>query len=127
MAEEFTHPTLDKISNLRGMFKDNPAYTDDVERIGAWEAQVKDLIAREELAENTKIQETVRDYRGQIASICSSLITQDSTVLPDTQRDRLLDKKVLYESFIDRFDLKVIREELATVDKDVQAELDSIQ
>lgn len=123
MAETtYTHPTLDKIATLVKRFED-PAYASDVEQIRAWESTIKDLVAREELAQNPALEGVVEGYRKEVIDLEERIRTEDSTKLPDTQRDRLLDKVALYKGFLGRFDLKTIREEIAGIDNEVDENL----
>lgn len=127
MAGEYTHPTLSALGTLREKLGDNPAYQSDIEQVTEWEKQVKDLVAREELAGSEKMKEIVAEYKSQVEAICGRLLTEDSTKLPEAQRDRLLDEKKLYEGFIVRFQLKEIRAAIETVDKEVHANIEGIQ
>lgn len=120
--EEYTHPTLDKIASLRKRME-NAAYADDLDKIGSWASAVKDLVAREDLAGNPVLDSTLEDLRKEAQDFEHRLRTEDSTKLPDAQRDRLLDKIALYNGFIGRFDIKTIREELESIDKMVDEEL----
>lgn len=123
--EEYTHPLLDKVSSLRVKFS-NPAYDGDVAQIDAWEKDIKDLVARETLAEDPGIQEMVKGYKAEIESFESDLKTKDSTTLNDAQRDRMIDKITLYRSFADRFNLAQIRAGLADVDKALSDNLEGV-
>lgn len=123
MAEtEYTHPTLDKIASLKRKFKD-PAYPDDLTRISSWESEVKNLVARESLAQDPALSDTIDGYQKDVAEWEEQIRTQDSETLPDKKRDRLLDKVAMYKDFIRQFALKDVREALASIDKMVDDEL----
>lgn len=126
MADNFSHPTLDKIGSLREKLGDNPAYESDVQQVNDWEKEVRDLVARETLAEDPKMRDILAEYRENLNRIDGRLLTEDSTKLPDGQRDRLLDEKKFYEGFLARFDVKQIRAEIEAVDKEVQENIKSI-
>lgn len=125
--EEFTHPTLDKILSLKAQLTTNAAYEEDVQKVTSWEADIRDLVARETMATSEIIKTMVVRYQEEMTSFLGQLQTHDSTQLPDSQRDRLLDRIKLYRSFIEQFDLKTIRVRIESVDKTVQEELDSLQ
>lgn len=122
---EYSHPTLDKFASLRAQF-DDPAFADDVVRIKEWEKETRDLIAREELADNEKIKDICAGYKRDIETMNESLRTEDSTQLPDPKRDRLIDKRNFYETFVKLFDPIAIAAALTDLDKNAQAELDHL-
>lgn len=116
------NPLLEKISFLQTKFSD-PAYQDDLEKINSWKKDAEDLILREELCENDTLQTILKKYSKEVEEMHESLMTGDSTVLPDSKRDRLMDKKRLYQDFILTFDVLTIRTSLESVDKEVSEEL----
>ncbi len=116
------HPLLEKIDLLRSKFKD-PAYTDDLEKIQGWRKDAEELVAKEALCENDTLQQIIKGYEEEIEEMCESLMTGDSTVLKDYDRDRLMDKKRLYKKFVESFDLTNIRKSMESVDKEVSEEL----
>lgn len=125
--EEYTHPTLDKIAELKDLLGDNAAYSSDLEQVDAWKKEIADLVSRETLAENDALQNILKEYEKEIENIDDALRTKDSQSLPSDQRDRLIDKKILYESFIKRFNLTDIRSQIETVDKAVSENITSLR
>lgn len=123
---DYSHPTLDKVSNLRKLLGENPAYDADVEQISKWEEQVRELVAREEALENASVQKMLKELSDDVIRMDGDLRTKDSNALSAADRDRLLDKKALYEAFVARFSIKEIRAEIEGVDKEVQENIESL-
>lgn len=125
MENEQGHPLLEKVNTLQDKFKD-PAYADDLEKIKSWKEALKDLIDREELFQNKKLQEILLKYKNDVVDMNTKILNNDSKTLGDYDRDRLLDKKKLYLEFIDTFNLDSIREALKSVDNEISDELASL-
>lgn len=125
-GQNYTHPTLEKISSLRAKFTD-PAYDDDLTKINALETDLIAILAREAVVDSVAMQALLKEFKADADKLEEEVRTSDSETLPDTKRDRALDKIRLYRRFTERFDLKKINQEILNVDNEVQAELDGLQ
>lgn len=99
---------LEKIKEIRGK------YTDPVDSpaVEAWEQQVKRLLVTESVADSEPIQLLVTSLEKEVTEMDNLLLTSDSIALPDSLRDRTIDKKMLYLQVIDYFNVTEMRKSL---------------
>ena len=95
-------PTQTKLLKKVGHFRKIYAGSSDPsnhEQIAEWESDVKQAILLDNLQAHDGIKLILKRLLTDIKHIDAKLLTFDSTQLPDKERDRLLDKKELYQSF----------------------------
>lgn len=126
MDNNTSHPTLDKIKQLKEKFT-NPAYNDDVVQIDAWESNLKDLLVRDDLAGKPSIMQILKRFSDEVADMNSLLLHADSKLLSDGERDRVLDKRKLYQDFLGLFNPEELSKAIQAVDKDIDEELQAIK
>lgn len=119
---ENNNTTIEKIDLLISKFQD-PAYPEDLDKIKSLKETMQDLLAREALCQNETLKTIIKKYAIDVETSNKKLLIEDSTLLPDAQRDRLLDKKNLYLNFISTFDLLEIQKSIQGVDKEVDEEI----
>jgi len=91
---------------------------EDLPTIEAWEEKAKEILLKEGIAGSDAVKYLVDSMNSDIEKMNSILLTAPSHVLPDTQRDRMIDKKELYEKIVSYFDIKGEREELEKIVND---------
>ena len=101
---------LEKIKEIKGK------YTDPIDSpaVEAWESQVKRLLVTESIADSEPIQLLVTSLEKEVAEMDRVLLSSDSIALPDSLRDRTIDKKMLYLQVIDYFNVTEMRKSLET-------------
>lgn len=117
------HPTLESIKQLKAKFTD-PAYKEDVIQIDAWETEIKELLIRDKLSDNPSMMGILKKFTDDVKDMNILLMNADSATLSSPERDRVLDKKKLYQDFLDLFNPNALRKAIEAVDSEVQAELD---
>ena len=99
---------LKLITELRNKYTD-PIDTPDIE---GWEKQVKRLLLVEAIADSEAITVLTTSLQSEVDSLDTQLLTSDSHSLSDYERDRVIDKKMLYLSVIDYFNVTDARKTL---------------
>ncbi len=109
---------LKKIDELKKRF----VLHEDVERIAQWEAEVKRAMIVANLAGNEGVKTILKKLRDDLRDMNFLLETARSEKLSDRQRDNLLDRKELYEWFINLF--KVAKKNVEAAEEDADHNLD---
>lgn len=106
---------LEKIEKLEKRFSD-PAYPEDVEEIKSWKGEVRRAMLGDNLKEHDAIKEIINHFQKEIEEMDLVLIHSYSDKLSDKARDRLLDRKEMYQQFLDFFpqdkDLEIIADKV---------------
>lgn len=76
----------------------------DMEQIFQWEKEAKKYLLINSLKDNKGITIILESFRNEIDLMNELLLQADSNLLNSQDRDRLLDKKVMYKKFISFFD-----------------------
>lgn len=116
---------LDKILQLRDKLlgESNPNRHQNERDILSWEKKAKKSLLILSLKDHKGFQYVLDNLAVDIKNITDQLQNLDSTKLPDTQRDRLLDKKKMYTDFINIF--INAEKDLESLDKKVEENLNS--
>lgn len=92
---------LSKIERLKQKFA--AADAANLATIAGWEEQVKQALIVADLGKHQAIRDFLAHLEEDIRDMRSLLESADSSQLPDKQRDRVLDRKALYERFANLF------------------------
>src|SRR5688500_6228424 len=106
------------LETAKDIFKD--ARADQKQIIQELETRAKAAVINEKLYEHPVIQDLVETLSGVVNQINYRLQNEDSTKLPDTQRDKLFDQKELYTKMIHIFI------ELPKKTEDISSQVDAI-
>ncbi|MDP1570807.1 MAG: hypothetical protein Q8L86_12485 [Vicinamibacterales bacterium] len=112
-----THRIEEKVEALKKKYA-NPATPDTFQEIADIEKSLHEAILRNHLASHEGFKPFLKWVLAEIKNIDSSLVSSDSKRLPDHERDRILDAKKLYESFVGFFG------DTATILRSLEAEID---
>jgi len=93
---------LNKLDKLYSKFL-NPEFPQDKELIQEWRKIVSKAILVEQLITHDGIKMFLEELKEDIKIINEGLLTLDSNSLNDIKRDRLLDKKKIYQGIIGFF------------------------
>lgn len=94
---------LDKLNELKNRFVGGKADEQDVALIDAWIEKAKQLFILNSLKDHDGIKYVLEIYQNEIERINDQLLKSDSKSLPDQQRDRLLDRKEMYQKHLNLF------------------------
>lgn len=94
---------LTKLDELLKKFREGGGAERDVALIASWEPLVKRGLLIGDLANHDGVKLWLSEIDKDIEAMNQILLTTDSKTLPDHDRDRLLDRKTLYEKFRDFF------------------------
>ncbi len=95
--------TLDRIDKLIKKFAE-PGCEEDLNIVFGWKDMFSDAVIVEDLSEHDGIKIVLREMKKEIGEINELLVSADSDMLPDRKRDRMIDRKDLYEKFIKVFE-----------------------
>ncbi len=95
--------TLDRIDKLIKKFSE-PGCEEDLNIVFGWKDMFSDAVIIEDLSEHDGIRIALREMKKEIGEINELLVSADSDMLPDRKRDRVIDRKDLYEKFIKVFE-----------------------
>lgn len=107
---------LQRIDELKKKFAD-PAYPEDVETIKSWREKLIRAMLMDDLSKHEGIKMILKKYKEEIDEINELLLSADSTKLNDKERDRLLDKRYMYEDFVGL--LESPKKEMEMIEKEV--------
>jgi len=93
---------LSKIQKLLDKFNQGGTAA-DVATIAAWQKQVERSLLIGDLEQHEGVKLWLKEIQNDLDDMSFLLLHADSKALPDAGRDRLLDRKVLYEKFRDFF------------------------
>lgn len=99
---------LEKIEQLKAKYTD-PI---DAPQLAEWEKEAQRILLVEGIAGSDAIKMLTDQLQSEVDSINGALLAYDSTDIPDTMRDRMLDKKVMHQKIIDFFDVEQARANL---------------
>lgn len=116
---------LDKILELKSYFGGNK-HTDpqDISVIDSWMSKAKELFLKKSLLDHDGIKYVLEIFEGEVKSIDDRLLNEDSTKMPDKERDRLLDRRALAQKYLDLF--LTLESDLETLEGQVDNELEHI-
>lgn len=84
--------------------------------MASWIEQLQNIQARQALFDNFIITEMLEELRGKIVAMNTALLEERS--MPELKRENLLDRKELYQEFIDRFNPTARLEEFSRIIED---------
>lgn len=79
------------------------AFEEDVAEARAWKENVKRAFLIGDVEKHEGIQLIIKKFIGELENINLVLLNASSVKISDKDRDRLLDKKVLYSEFLSLF------------------------
>ena len=91
---------------------------DDTPLIISWEEEAKKLIIIEQIAGSDAIKFLTDKLNDDVKKMDELLLSCNSEIMSDAQRDRLLDKKELYKQVVSFFDVETSRKNLEKIIKD---------
>lgn len=97
---------LDKLQKLKNYFLGNKADPQDVSTIESWEAEAKRLFLIQSLKNHDGIKYVIEIFKTEIENANSKLLSSYSKDFPDSERDRILDKRDLAQKYLDLFDIE---------------------
>ena len=107
---------LEKIDKMLVRFSDS-AFPDDIETIKSWKSEVKRAMIIDDLKNHDGIKMIIEFLSNEIEQIDLVLLNAYSDKCPDKIRDRMLDKKYMYNSFMGLFPSN---EQLTQIDNEVE-------
>lgn len=93
---------LSRLDRLITVISDG-AYPDDATELKHFRRAVEDLLLLADAAKHDGVRAEMERLKEEVNDINTRLHNEDSRTLPDPLRDRLIDKRTLYEEQIDRF------------------------
>lgn len=115
---------LDKILKLKQRFLDRRGNPDDVPIINSWLVEAEKLLLTKSLAEHDGVKYVIETFVREVEGINKMLLADDSSKLPDYDRDRLLDRRDLANLYLNLF--LNLDDKIAKMEANVDKELDSI-
>lgn len=115
---------LSKLSELKNFFVGKKADLQDVRLLDGWISQAKKLLLIKSLAEHDGIKYVIDIFQAEVDAINRTLIGSDSKVLPDYERDRLIDRRDLAKKYLDLF--LPVDNLLEKLENDVDTELNNL-
>ena len=98
----------DKLAQLKAKYP----LPEDRPQLEAWEHRVQQLLLLESLQETQVILELRDRLRSEIDLFNVALLTKGSDKMNDRERDRLIDKRDLYDRVLSWFEVEGKREQL---------------
>lgn len=99
---------LKKVEELKAKYQD-PL---DAPQLVAWEKEAKRLLLIDGIAGSDAVKYLTEQLQSEIEDMNKILLNAQSVGFPDGMRDRLLDKKALYQRVISYFDVENAKKEL---------------
>lgn len=90
---------LDKLERVKKKFL-SPSTPDTFDIIQGWDESIAVEILKGNLAEHDGMKPFLKQLERDVKEMENALKTADSKALPDSQRDRLLDRLNLYRQFV---------------------------
>lgn len=95
---------LDQLQRLKDRFSEAGSDPDNLSQIDAWMKSAENALIIRHLAEHEGMKPILSALKSDVADMNTLLRNADSQTLNERQRDRVLDRRNLYESFIHYFD-----------------------
>lgn len=115
---------LSLLSELKSKFLGLRGEQQDIDTIDSWIREAKRLLLLKSLKEHDGIKYIIEVFESEVILINQKLLDSDSKVLPDYERDRLIDRKVLAKKYLDLF--TNLDEDLSTLEDRVDEELKKV-
>lgn len=112
---------LEKIQELYKKFSIGRADPQDLGSIDGWLTEAKRLLLLKSLKEHAGVQYVCDVFESEIKKINTALLNHDSKVLPERERDRMLDKRDLAQKYLNLF--IDIDKQLEKLENDVDKEV----
>lgn len=94
---------FDKILKLKDRFLTKRGNPDDVPIIDSWLVEAEKLLLSKSLAEHDGVKFIIEAFTREVEGINKMLLADDSSKLPDYDRDRLLDRRDLANVYLNLF------------------------
>jgi hypothetical protein len=115
---------LEKIQKLLAYFRENRADEQDIASIGGWEQEANRLFLIKSLKDHDGIKYLLDVFDGEVKKTNDRLQNSYSKELPDSERDRLLDKRDLAQKYLNIF--KGVEDDLEKLEESLNVELSKI-
>lgn len=115
---------FEKIEKLLSYFRQNRADAQDIGAIASWEDEAKRLFLIKSLKDHDGIRYVLEIFESEVKKINERLNSAYSKDLPDTERDRLLDKRELAKKYLDLF--SGVEEDLDSLEENLDTELSKL-
>ncbi len=112
---------IDKITAFYDRFREKNGDAQDFPVIESWIEQAKRLLLLDDLSNHDAVKYITEAFQAEIETINQRLLQSDSTNLPDSERDRLLDKRDLANTYLNLF--VPVKSEIAKLEESVDNEL----
>lgn len=112
---------LHKLSQLRNFFAGSGGDPQDVVVIDSWIDEANKLFLLKSLKEHDGVRYVLKIFKTEVDAINTALLGKYSRELPDTERDRLLDKRDLAQKYLNLF--TPIDQRLEELESEVDNEL----
>jgi len=109
---------LDKLLDLKNNWTARRADDVSIMAIDSWFERAKQLFILKSLKDNDGMKYVLEIYQGEINKINEQLLKADSKILPDDIRDRLLDKRDMYQKHLNLFN--TVESELEDIENKVE-------
>lgn len=121
--QKWPYPNMleSKIQKLKNIFIKGRSSQDDIAEIESWEKSLQKIRLMEDLKKHAGIQMILQDWTSEIVKINYRLNSEKSDTLPDKERDKLLDKREMFNKFISYFSTT---NQLESLEKEVDSNLE---
>jgi hypothetical protein len=109
---------LAKIGEAKAKFLD----PEDQRTISGWEEQAKRHLITTSLKGHKGVEMILANYRKDISEMNALLLNAKSKDMSDLERDRILDRRAMYEKFVRIFD--DAEKAIANIEKDIESRVE---